>query len=83
MDFANLRQVMVDSQVRVNDVTSPEVVEDDPIRILAERPYIRHTPEGAVGILAEEWLSKKSYQRRSGRRLIARGLFLIHYYRFS
>ncbi|MCR9196314.1 MAG: protein-L-isoaspartate O-methyltransferase [Hyphomonas sp.] len=26
MDFANLRQVMVDSQVRVNDVTSPEVV---------------------------------------------------------
>lgn len=26
MDFANLRRVMVDSQVRVNDVTSPEVV---------------------------------------------------------
>ncbi len=26
MDFANLRQVMVDSQVRVNDVTSTEVV---------------------------------------------------------
>lgn len=26
MDFANLRRVMVDSQVRVNDVTSPDVV---------------------------------------------------------
>lgn len=26
MDFANLRRVMVDSQVRVNDVTAPDVV---------------------------------------------------------
>lgn len=26
MDFANLRRIMVDSQVRVNDVTSPDVV---------------------------------------------------------
>ena len=45
-------------------LASPEVVEDDPIRILAERPYIRHTPEGAVGILAEEWLSKNRIKVR-------------------
>jgi len=36
---------------------SPEVTETDPRRILATMPYIRHTRQAAVGMLAEEWLS--------------------------
>ena len=39
-------------------LTSPEVTETDPRRILATMPYIRHTRQAAVGMLAEEWLSK-------------------------
>ena len=38
-------------------LTSPEVTETDPLRILATMPYIRHTRQSAVGQLAEEWLS--------------------------
>lgn len=38
-------------------LTSPEVTETDPLRILATMPYIRHTRLAAVGQLAEEWLS--------------------------
>ena len=38
-------------------LTSPEVTEIDPLRILASMPYIRHTRQSAVGQLAEEWLS--------------------------
>lgn len=38
-------------------LTSPEVTETDPLRILASMPYIRHTRQSAVGQLAEEWLS--------------------------
>ena len=39
-------------------LTAPEVTETDPRRILATKPYIRHTRQAAVGMLAEEWLSK-------------------------
>ncbi|WP_069300602.1 LysR family transcriptional regulator [Neptunicoccus sediminis] len=38
-------------------LTSPEVTEDDPIEILTQKPYIRHTRQASVGMLAEEWLS--------------------------
>lgn len=39
-------------------LTAPEVTETDPRQILATMPYIRHTRKAAVGMLAEEWLSK-------------------------
>lgn len=39
-------------------LTSPEVTETDPRQILATMPYIRHTRQASVGMLAEEWLSK-------------------------
>lgn len=39
-------------------LTSAEITETDPKRILASMPYIRHTRQAAVGMLAEEWLSK-------------------------
>lgn len=41
-------------------LTSSEVTENDPIRILATMPYIRHTRQAAVGMLAEEWLAKNN-----------------------
>lgn len=41
-------------------LTSPDVTENDPIRILATLPYIRHTRHAAVGMLAEEWLAKNN-----------------------
>ena len=37
-------------------LTSPEVMETDPARILAAMPYIRHTRRASVGVLAESWL---------------------------
>ncbi len=39
-------------------LTSSAITETDPRRILATMPYIRHTRQAAVGMLAEEWLSK-------------------------
>lgn len=41
-------------------LTSPEVTDTDPVRILATLPYIRHTRQAAVGMLAEEWLSNNN-----------------------
>lgn len=38
-------------------LTSPEVTENDPKRILANMPYIRHTRAASVGLMAEEWLA--------------------------
>lgn len=38
-------------------VTSKEVQETDPVRILRSMPYIRHTRRSTVSMLAEEWLS--------------------------
>lgn len=37
-------------------LTSPEETGDDPVKILEQRPYIRHTRRAAVGLLAEQWL---------------------------
>lgn len=45
-------------------LTSPEVRETDPMRILATMPYIRHTRQAAVGMLAEEWLSRNNVKVR-------------------
>ncbi|MCH9832000.1 MAG: LysR family transcriptional regulator, partial [Alphaproteobacteria bacterium] len=39
-------------------LTAPRIKEMDPRKILATMPYIRHTRHAAVGMLAEEWLSK-------------------------
>ena len=38
-------------------LTSPEVTENDPKRIFANMPYIRHTRAASVGLMAEEWLA--------------------------
>lgn len=38
-------------------LTAREVMETDPRKILATMPYIRHTRQASVGMLAEEWLS--------------------------
>jgi len=40
-------------------LTSPEVTETDPLRILSIMPYIRHTRQAGVGQLAEDWLSRQ------------------------
>lgn len=39
-------------------LVSEDVKEQDPIKLLAEMPYIRHTRESSVGLLADEWLTK-------------------------
>lgn len=39
-------------------ITSPDVTDDDPLRILANLPYIRHNRRAAVGQIAENWLIK-------------------------
>ena len=37
-------------------LTSAQVEDDDPVRILASMPFIRHDPRASVGMLAEGWL---------------------------
>jgi DNA-binding transcriptional LysR family regulator len=39
-------------------LTSADVTEKDPLKILENMPYIRHTRRAAVGLLAEQWLSE-------------------------
>lgn len=41
-------------------VVSPEVKEDDPLRLLRELPFIRHTRRAAVGILSDDWLHRNN-----------------------
>mgnify|MGYP000397760342 CR=1 FL=1 len=41
-------------------LTSPQLSGDDPLQLLREQPYIRHTRRGAVGVLAEAWLSENN-----------------------
>lgn len=41
-------------------LASPQLSGDDPLQLLREQPYIRHTRRGAVGILAEAWLSENN-----------------------
>lgn len=37
-------------------LTSPEVTINDPLKILHDMPYIRHTRRAAVGTLVDQWL---------------------------
>ena len=39
-------------------LASPEVMENDPRKLLKQMPYIQQTRRAAVGLLAEEWLLK-------------------------
>lgn len=39
-------------------LTSSEVTEDNPLKVLREMPYIRHTRRAAVGLLVEQWLQR-------------------------
>lgn len=45
-------------------VTSSKVTGIDPIKILAEMPYIRHNRRVAAGTLAEQWLSENKVEVR-------------------
>lgn len=45
-------------------LTSPEVTQTDPARILAALPYIRHTRRASVGVLAESWLLRNGVSVR-------------------
>lgn len=38
-------------------ITAPEVTDRDPLRMLEQMPYIRHTRQAAFGMLSEAWLS--------------------------
>lgn len=53
---ANLSwQPIVDEELVL--ITSAAVVADDPLRLLQQLPYIRHTRQAAFGMLAESWLA--------------------------
>jgi DNA-binding transcriptional LysR family regulator len=41
-------------------LASPQLSGDDLLQLLREQPYIRHTRRGAVGVLAEAWLSENN-----------------------
>jgi DNA-binding transcriptional LysR family regulator len=41
-------------------LTSKEVVDDDPIRLMNQMPYIHHTRRGAVGKLVEDYLKRNN-----------------------
>lgn len=45
-------------------LTSPEVTGDDPLQLLREMPYIRHTKRGAMGMVVEQWLSQNNVSVR-------------------
>ncbi|NOD89943.1 MULTISPECIES: LysR family transcriptional regulator [unclassified Ruegeria] len=45
-------------------VTSPEVTDTDPTRILAEQPFVRHARDGMVGVLADTWLARNGIRVR-------------------
>lgn len=50
-------------------LASPQLKGDDPLQLLREQPYIRHTRRGAVGILAEAWLGENNIPVRSSMEL--------------
>ncbi len=50
-------------------LASPQLKGDDPLQLLREQPYIRHTRRGAVGVLAEAWLSENNITVRSSMEL--------------
>jgi len=41
-------------------LTSNEVVDGDPLRLMQEMPYIHHTRRGAVGMLVEDYLKRNN-----------------------
>lgn len=43
-------------------LTSYEVDGDDPLQILQEHPYIRHSRKAAVGMLVDQWLLRNNVQ---------------------
>ena len=45
-------------------LTAADVTETDPNVLFASMPYIRHTRQAAVGMLAEEWLAENNVQVR-------------------
>jgi len=45
-------------------VTAPEIIGNDPIKILNKMPYIRHNRRAAAGIVAEQWLSQNKVDIR-------------------
>ena len=45
-------------------VTSKNVEGDDPIKILSEKPFIRHNRRAAAGLVVEQWLSKNKIEVR-------------------
>lgn len=46
-------------------LTAADVKKRDPLKILAEMPYIRHTRRAAVGLLAERWLDEHGVSVRA------------------
>ena len=54
----------VDVESELVLLTSPEVTMDDPMQILRELPYIRHTRRAAVGVLVDQWLLKNDVSVR-------------------
>lgn len=45
-------------------VTSKNVEGNDPIKILSEKPFIRHNRRAAAGLVVEQWLSKNKIEVR-------------------
>ncbi|MGB1311117.1 MAG: LysR family transcriptional regulator [Leucothrix sp.] len=45
-------------------LTSPEVDGDDPMQLLSEMPYIRHTKRAAMGMVVEQWLQQNNVSVR-------------------
>lgn len=45
-------------------LTAPEVTGDDPLALLRDMPYIRHTKRGAMGMVVEQWLTQNKVSVR-------------------
>jgi len=45
-------------------LTSPDITIKDPLEIIDQTPYIRHTRRAAVGLLAEQWLNQHNVSAR-------------------
>ena len=41
-------------------LTAPEVEGDDPLQLLHDMPYIRHTKRGAMGMVVEQWMKQNN-----------------------
>lgn len=45
-------------------LTSTEVTDPDPESILASKPFIRHSAQSSIGIMAEDWLARRRLRVR-------------------